>query len=354
MFPWKQNTFSYAGFANVGYEITDDLKVSSGIRWSAEHTSIDSSFSDLPGVTQAALNANPAILNAINISNYTNVPTHLIRTFGDSQTHRAFTYDFSPEYRITDDIHAYFRYAHGVLPANYSFQPLLDANGKSLGTVKPLQLQQEKLDAYEVGLKTQWFDHRLTLDGSLFHYDYDNAAINVPTVVPGLAVPPRPVPQCRWRGRGWRRHLLQHADHAGIHCRRAMSACFARSIWTMPSTVRRASSDQQAPRSPRLTFSAYGSYDQTLGDLGDLVFAADTNFKSTTYFYPTATTQSVANAAGFIDRQKQGPYALVNANITWHPGHRRPLCTPVLRSEPARSPICRSHAAERVRRERGL
>jgi outer membrane protein OmpA-like peptidoglycan-associated protein len=68
-----------------------------------------------------------------------------------------------------------------------------------------------------------------------------------------------------------------------------------------------------------VTLAAYGSYDQTLGDYGDVVFAADTNFKTTTYFYPTATTQSVPNAAGFVDRQKQGPYALVNANITWNP-----------------------------------
>jgi iron complex outermembrane receptor protein len=318
IFPWKQNTFSYAAFANIGYEITEDLKITTGIRWSAEHTSINSSFSDLPGATQSALNANPALLNRINISNYTNVPTNLIGTFGDAQTHRAWTYDFSPTYQITDDIHAYFRYAHGVLPANYSFQPLLDATGRSLGTVKPLQLQQEKLDAYEIGLKTQWFDHRLTLNSSLFHYDYDNAAINVPTVVPGLAVP-----AVLFRNAGG-----EVVDGADLSFDGRVTPQFTvggnvgllRTVYLDDAVNKSAGVvGQQAPRSPHLTLSAYASYDQELGDFGDLVFAADTNFKTTTYFYPTATTQSVANAAGFIDRQKQGPYALVNVNITWHP-----------------------------------
>jgi iron complex outermembrane receptor protein len=318
IFPWKQNTFSYAGFGNIGYEVTDDLKISTGVRWSAEHTSINSSFSDLPGANQAALNANPALLNVINLSNYTNVATRQVAAFGDSQTHRAWTYDFSPEYRITNDIHVYFRYAHGVLPANYSFQPLLNAAGQSLGTFKPLQLHQETLDAYEIGLKTQWFEHRLTLNGSLFHYDYDNAAINVPTVVPGLTVP-----AVLFRNAGG--EVVDGGDlsfNARVTPQLNVggNVGLLRTVYLDDAVNKSAGVvGQQAPRSPHLTLSAYASYDQSLGDFGNLVFAADTNFKTTTYFYPTATTQSVANAAGFIDRQKQGPYTLVNANITWYP-----------------------------------
>jgi iron complex outermembrane receptor protein len=317
-FPWKQDTFSYAAFANVGYQLTDDFKVSSGVRWSAEHTSINSSFSNLPGASEAALNANPALLNTINISNYTNVPTNQVANFGLSQTHRPWTYDFTPEYRITQDIHAYFRYAHGVLPANYSFEPLLNAAGKSLGTFRPFALKQETLDAFEVGLKTQWLEHHLTANGSLFHYDYNNAAINVPTVVPGLAVPP-----VLFRNAGG-----EAVDGGDLSLDGRVTPQFhiggnvglLRTVY-LNDAVNQAAGvvGQQAPRSPHVTLSAYTSYDQELGDYGDLVLAADTNFKTTTYFYPTATTQSVANAAGYIDRQKQGPYALVNANITWHP-----------------------------------
>ncbi len=317
-FPWKQDTLSYAVFGNVGYKITDDFKVSTGVRWSVEHTSINSSFSDLPGASQAALNANPALLNRINLSNYTSVATIPIAAFGGAQTHRPWTYDFTPEYSITQDIHAYFRYAHGVLPANYSFQPLLDATGKSLGTFQPFALKQETLDAFEVGLKTQWFEHHLTVNGSLFHYDYNNAAINVPTVVPGLAVP-----AVLFRNAGGEAvdggdltvdsRITEHL-HAGGNLG------LLRTVY-LNDPINRAAGvvGQQAPRAPRMTLSAYTSYDQELGDYGDVVLAADTNFKTTTYFYPTATTQSVANAAGFVDRQKQGPYALVNANVTWHP-----------------------------------
>ncbi len=317
-FPWKQDTLSYAAFANLGYEVTDDFKVSSGVRWSTEHTSINSSLSDLPGESQAALNANPVALNNINLSNYTNVATNQIASFGQSQTHRPWTYDFTPEYRVTEDIHAYFRYAHGVLPANYSFQPLLNSAGKSLGTFQPFALKQEILDDFELGLKTQWFDHRLTANGSLFHYDYQNPAINVPTVVPGLAVP-----AVLFRNAGG-----ESVDGGDITLNARVTEQFIvggnvgllRTVYINDAVNQAAGVvGQQAPRSPHVTLAAYGSYDQTLGDYGDVVFAADTNFKTTTYFYPTATTQSVPNAAGFVDRQKQGPYALVNANITWNP-----------------------------------
>ena len=318
VFPWRQDTLSYAAFGNVGYEITPEFKISTSARWSVEHTSINSWFSDLPGATQAALNANPGILNNINLSNYTSAATNPIAAFGNAQTHRPWTYDFTPEYKVTDDILTYFRYAHGVLPANYSFQPLLNTRNQSLGIVEPLRLQEETLDAFEVGLKTQWWERHLIVNGSIFHYDYDNAAINVPTAVPGLAVP-----QVLFRNAGG--EAVDGGDLSvdatiGDQLHLGGNVGLLRTVYLNDSINRAAGVvGQQAPRAPRFTLSAYVSYDQSLGDFGTAVFAADTNFRTTTYFYPTAATQSVANAAGVIDRQKQGPYALVNANVTWFP-----------------------------------
>jgi outer membrane receptor protein involved in Fe transport len=43
--------------------------------------------------------------------------------------------------------------------------------------IQTLPVVQESLLSYEVGFKTVWFDHQLTVDGAAFYYDYTNKQI---------------------------------------------------------------------------------------------------------------------------------------------------------------------------------
>lgn len=78
-----------------------------------------------------------------------------------------FSYDLTASYRLAPDIHAFATYAHtfksgGInlngVPSDATGNPLLAA-----GTVKP-----EKVDHYEVGLKTQFWDRKATLNLSAY------------------------------------------------------------------------------------------------------------------------------------------------------------------------------------------
>ena len=44
-------------------------------------------------------------------------------------------------------------------------------------------LDEEEIDAYEIGVKTNWLDQRVTADATAFYYDYENLVVNVPTVL---------------------------------------------------------------------------------------------------------------------------------------------------------------------------
>jgi iron complex outermembrane receptor protein len=72
-------------------------------------------------------------------------------------------------YKITDDILAYTSVSKGVKSAGYSVAPD--------GFVLPNQLpfKPEKLYAYEAGLKTSFFDHRLTANLAGYVYDYKDS-----------------------------------------------------------------------------------------------------------------------------------------------------------------------------------
>jgi len=82
------------------------------------------------------------------------------------------TYRAILDHKFTPDIMAYASYSRGFRSGGYQ----LAFPGTSVApaaVVKP-----EVLDAFEVGLKTQFFNGALTLNGAAFYYDYKNMAIS--------------------------------------------------------------------------------------------------------------------------------------------------------------------------------
>jgi iron complex outermembrane receptor protein len=73
----------------------------------------------------------------------------------------------------------FFRYAHGFRSGG--FNTGLSTSLAQLTTVDP-----EELDAYELGLKSEWFDRRLTVNANLFYYDYSDIQVNLLTVNSGV------------------------------------------------------------------------------------------------------------------------------------------------------------------------
>jgi len=138
---FDQKTDSYAAFLSLGFKLTEALRLSAGGRYTKETKDV------FTGTT--VLN-NPAVVLL--------KPTRRSADFGD----------FSPrlglDYQITRDMFAYVSAAKGFKSGGFNGGAALS---QALDPVNP-----EKVWSYESGLRTQWLDHRVTLNLTGFFMDY--------------------------------------------------------------------------------------------------------------------------------------------------------------------------------------
>jgi iron complex outermembrane receptor protein len=70
------------------------------------------------------------------------------------------------DYHVTDDIMTYFQFSTGYRTGGTNSRPFLPDQLDSYGP--------EQLKSYELGAKTDWFDHRLRLNAAVYLADYTN------------------------------------------------------------------------------------------------------------------------------------------------------------------------------------
>lgn len=135
---------NYALFGDVTWSITPKLRLNLGLRYNYEHNIYRETWSFVPL-------AGPIIGNFESTTN-------------DALPKVALQYDF------TDDVHAYAQWSVGVKTGGVNLP-----NGS--GTLLPLY-GPERLNAYEVGVKSQFLDHRVTANLAAFYYDYKNLQVS--------------------------------------------------------------------------------------------------------------------------------------------------------------------------------
>jgi iron complex outermembrane recepter protein len=99
-----------------------------------------------------------------------NVPEGILAPIGETpgeSTEDVFTWSVSPQFRLTDDVMVYARVATGYQPGG----PNVALPGM------PPQVDSSMLDSYEVGLKSQFADRRVTVDVSAFRIDWDDIQV---------------------------------------------------------------------------------------------------------------------------------------------------------------------------------
>lgn len=96
--------------------------------------------------------------------------------------------DFSPKVTLTwestENIIAYATAAKGFRSGGYNSRATasgLDMDGK------PIPFNEEVLKSYEVGIKSDWFDNRLRINGSFFYNEISDLQRSVTTPPPSLA-----------------------------------------------------------------------------------------------------------------------------------------------------------------------
>lgn len=137
----------YAGFTNLTYRFSNRFDIQFGARESQIKQNESTAATDL----WVSLFGFPA---------YAATP---------SETERAFTYLVTPRVKLSPDLMAYARFASGFRPGAL--------NGVS--PYFPVQSTPDKTQNYELGLKGDVLDHRLTFDTSLYYISWKNVQIEV-------------------------------------------------------------------------------------------------------------------------------------------------------------------------------
>lgn len=86
-----------------------------------------------------------------------------------SDNHKEWVYDASLRYNFSDEMMAYFTYAHSWRPAGVTVGITSELTPEDLLAGDP-----EETDSYELGFRSEWLDNRLRLNTSVYYQDYSN------------------------------------------------------------------------------------------------------------------------------------------------------------------------------------
>ncbi|HEY5237740.1 MAG TPA: TonB-dependent receptor [Rhizomicrobium sp.] len=156
---------SYALFGEAYYTLTDELKLTGGLRW----TDDKKHFTEIP--------------SELLTYGYGYPSTGVVDQSWQKFTGRAVV-NWSPKLAFTDQSLFYASYAHGYKAggANPPGAVLISADVSSDANitfpVHPLTFKPEYIDAYELGTKNTLLDGALTLNGDVFYYDYKGYQIS--------------------------------------------------------------------------------------------------------------------------------------------------------------------------------
>ena len=134
---------SYAGFAEGTYAVSEGTRITAGLRHTSDEREMD-------GRRLAAIgNASAA--------------GTVLQTRSEEKTFSKLTWRLSLDHAFGDDVLGYLSYTRGFKSGVYNITDLASP------VVDP-----ETIDAYEVGVKSEFFNRTLRLNAAAFHYKYDD------------------------------------------------------------------------------------------------------------------------------------------------------------------------------------
>lgn len=155
-YPYTQKTRGYALFGQTDYKVTDRLTATVGLRYSADEKSFD---------YQSEAEGGLIVL----------LTSHQKKTFS------AWSGRLGLRYELSDDANVYATYNRGYKSGGFF-------GGLATTAAQLEPYDNEQLDAYEIGLKSQLFDRRVRLNLSAFYYDYKDQQVFAQALRNGLTV----------------------------------------------------------------------------------------------------------------------------------------------------------------------
>lgn len=151
--PQENDVETKAVFGSVAFDVTDTLTFGAELRWNEDEGRTDFIFANLPRTLE--------------------------------NTWEAWLPRFTVDWKVTPDVMLYANAAKGTKPGGFN-----TALGAGVVTLPAdlLPFDEEEAWSYEIGMKSQWFDRRLTLNVAAFRIDWTNVQVDSQYVPPPPAV----------------------------------------------------------------------------------------------------------------------------------------------------------------------
>jgi iron complex outermembrane recepter protein len=180
----RQDTDTYAAYANADYPILDNLIFHAGIRFTQENKTGavcgldggDGSWALVAEALQAAEGSTHPVLSPAGTCASTGPASANFNSpaggglFVGYLDQNNVSWRTGLDWKVDKDILLYFNVSKGWKGGSFPTVAL-----STFTQSHPVT--QESLQAYEVGFKSSWLDHQLTADGAFFYYDYTNKQI---------------------------------------------------------------------------------------------------------------------------------------------------------------------------------
>ena len=283
---------SKAGFSHLELHATDDLTLTGGVRYTTDYKRYVYTRTAPAGFTAAESPAAAAVgiedsITALNVA---------AAPFTSSR----FDYSATADYRLTQDVHAYFEYATGFKGGGVNPRPFYVQQIQTFGP--------ETVDSYELGFKSDLLDHHARVNASLFYEKYNDMQLTLyscPQFVPAGAPPncylPANVGTANIKGAE-----LETEVRAFGNLSFDGSASYLDFHYDSVDPAAGIALTDKAPFTPRLKFDVGMQYAAHLGSAGTLTPRIDWLYVSEQY--------SEAQNAPF---NRLPPYAVTNMRLTY-------------------------------------
>lgn len=276
---------SYAEFLTVTWHITDKLDVSGGVR----HSEFDKTYTFGRFNPSGTAPPENALILPLNGTSATALYTHN-------------DYRLEADYHWTSNLMSYVSWSTGFKGGGVNPRPYVAAEEVPFGP--------ETESAYEVGLKSLFFDRRVRINLALFHDNYD-AIQEGTTYCPGVA-PEIPCDDIINGGKG-----VTEGAEAELQARPVSaleidaSASYLDFYYTSIPAATGLTYYDTLPYAPKFRGSLGIQYTIGLGSLGSLIPRLDAAYQD--HMYVSAETTPVNRMSG---------YTALNGRLTWNPNAR--------------------------------
>lgn len=201
---YQQESKNWALFTNNSIRFTDALEMTLGLRYTDESKDLNSQYrNEHSGQGCTLLRSNPQLrgaasglagaaaqAQALTVYGIGCSVTYADPIFGNVNTSQSldeeeWTGTAKIAYRFTEDVMSYLSYAKGYKAGGFNlyrernglfFLPVGAPGGPTVD--RDTSFGNESVDSYELGVKTEWADNSLLVNGAVFYQDYSDFQLN--------------------------------------------------------------------------------------------------------------------------------------------------------------------------------